>query len=182
VTYLPENFRQPAPKVAEIEQPPNVHLIVRNNISAIFMAAASPSNISVSFPVPAKYGGWTTCVKATAQGVTGRSVGTQTYLVNIEHDQIGQRDTSMTLIGAPRRPISHSDADHQFVPAESRRQGRSAGVDEGDTGAVGPGGVCAIIPDLSSWLNANWARGCSAAKASSLWPLVHTIGWPTSGI
>src|SRR5260370_32989859 len=50
VTYLPlpESFRQPAPKVAEIEQPPDVHLIVRNNIAAIFMVAASPNNISVS--------------------------------------------------------------------------------------------------------------------------------------
>jgi len=92
VTYLPESFRQPAPKLAEIEQPPDVHLIVRNNISTIFMAAASPSNISVSFPVPAQYGGWTTCVKALARGITGRSLGTQTYLVNIEHDRISQRE------------------------------------------------------------------------------------------
>src|ERR1700682_2592181 len=75
VTYLPESFRQSAPKVADIEQPPDVHLIVRNNISAIFMAAASPSNISISFPVPAKYGGWTTCVQGTAQGVRGRMCG-----------------------------------------------------------------------------------------------------------
>jgi len=44
-------------------------------------------------------------------------------------------------------------------------KGRPAGK-RGDTGAVG--GVCAIIPDFSSWLNASWARGCSAAKASSL--------------
>jgi hypothetical protein len=43
-TFLPESFRQPAPR-AEIEQPPDVHLIVRNNLSAIFTEAASPSNI-----------------------------------------------------------------------------------------------------------------------------------------
>ena len=92
VTFLPESLRQPAPTVAEIEQPPDVHLIVRNNISAIFTATASPSNIRVSFPVPAKYGGWTTCVKASARGVTGTSLGTQTYLVNIEHDRIGRRE------------------------------------------------------------------------------------------
>jgi hypothetical protein len=92
VTFLPESLRQPAPKVAEIEQPPDVHLIVRNNISAIFTATASPSNIRVSFPVPAKYGGWTTCVKASARAVTGTSLGTQTYLVNIEHDRIGRRE------------------------------------------------------------------------------------------
>jgi|SRR6266404_901160 len=91
VTYLPESFRQPA-KVAEIEQPPDVHLIVHNNISAIFTSAASASNIRVSFPVPAEYGGWTTCVKASAHGITGRSLGTQTYLVHIEHDQISLRE------------------------------------------------------------------------------------------
>ena len=88
VTFLPESFRQPAPKLAQIEQPPDVHLIVRNNISAIFMAGASPSNISVSYPVPAKYGEWTTCVKASVLGVTGRSLG----LVNIEHARISQRE------------------------------------------------------------------------------------------
>ncbi len=93
VTFLPESFRQPAPnKVPEIEQPPDVHLIVRSNVSAIFVAAALPINISVSFPVPAKYGGWTTCVKATARGITGTSLGTQIYLVNIEHDRISQRE------------------------------------------------------------------------------------------
>jgi hypothetical protein len=92
VTFLPESFRQPAPKVPEIEQPPDIHLIVRSDISAIFVAAALPSNISVSFPVPAKYGGWTTCVKATARDITGGSLGTQIYLVNIEHDRISQRE------------------------------------------------------------------------------------------
>ena len=91
VTYLPEILRQPAHLVG-IEQPPDVHLIVRNNISAIFTAAASPTNISVSSPVPAKFGGWTTCVKASAHGITGRSLGPQTYLVNIEHDQISLRE------------------------------------------------------------------------------------------
>jgi hypothetical protein len=55
-------------------------------------AAASPSNIRVSFPVPVKFGGWTTCIKASAHGITGRSLGTQTYLVNIEHDQISLRE------------------------------------------------------------------------------------------
>jgi len=92
VTYVPAFFRQAAPTPVEIEQPPDVHLIVRNNITAIFVATASPSNISVSLPIPAKYGGWTTCVKATTTGATGRSLGTQTYLVNIEHDQISLRE------------------------------------------------------------------------------------------
>ncbi len=92
VTFLPESFRQPAPKLAQIEQPPDVHQIVRNNISPIFMAGASPNHISVSFPMPAKYGGWTTCVRASVLGITGGSLGTQIYLVNIEHDRISRRE------------------------------------------------------------------------------------------
>jgi hypothetical protein len=91
VHFLPKTFKQPAHEV-ELEQPPDVDAILRKNTSAVFTAAASPSNISMSFPVPAKYGGWTTCVKATAQGITGRSLGTQTYLVHIEHNQIGSRE------------------------------------------------------------------------------------------
>jgi hypothetical protein len=39
--------------------------------------------------IPAQHGGWTTCVKAMT---TGRSLGTQTYLVNIEHDLIDRRE------------------------------------------------------------------------------------------
>jgi hypothetical protein len=57
----------------------------------MFTASASLT-IRVSFPVPAKYGGWTTCVKTTAQGINGRSLGAQTYLVNIKHDEIGSRE------------------------------------------------------------------------------------------
>jgi len=91
VTYLPESFRQPAAKT-EIEQPPDVHLIVRNNISEVFTTASSPTNISVSFPIPAKYGGWNTCVRASVHGATGRSIGTQTYLMNIENKRIGRRE------------------------------------------------------------------------------------------
>lgn len=92
VTYLPESFRQPAPKVAAIEQPPNVGLIVRDNISAVFRAESAPTNIKVSFPIPAKYGGWEACVRASVRGVTGRSMGTQTYLVNIDKGLIGRRE------------------------------------------------------------------------------------------
>src|ERR1700741_1445916 len=92
VSYLPESFRQPAPKAPEIEQPPDVGLIVSNNVSAVFTTASAPSNIKVSFPVPAKYGGWQACVRAQVRNVTGRSMGTQTYLVNIDHGLIGRRE------------------------------------------------------------------------------------------
>ena len=50
VTFLPESFRQPAPKVPEIEQPPDVHLIVRSDISAIFVAARYRATSACHFP------------------------------------------------------------------------------------------------------------------------------------
>jgi hypothetical protein len=92
LTYLPEMVRQPASKAAEIEQPPDVSLIVRNNVSAVFTTGSAPRNVKVSFPIPAKYGGWEACVQASVRNVTGRSIGTQTYLVNIENGLIGRRE------------------------------------------------------------------------------------------
>ena len=92
VTYLPESFRQPAPKPPEIEQPPDVGLIISKNVSAVFTTASAPRNTRVSFPIPAKYGGWQACVRASVRNVTGRSMGTQTYLVNIDHGLIGRRE------------------------------------------------------------------------------------------
>src|SRR5258707_3609433 len=74
VTFLPESFRQRAPKVAEIEQPPDVHLIVRNNLSAIFMAAALPGHNNVSVPVPGEYGEVTTSLHAVARCIADRLI------------------------------------------------------------------------------------------------------------
>ena len=76
----------------EIEQPPDLHLVVRDHISEVFTTASSPNNIGVSSPIPAKYGGWNVCIRASVNGATGRSIGMQTYLMNIEHNQIGARE------------------------------------------------------------------------------------------
>ena len=91
VTYLPETFRQPTPKT-EIEQAPDARSIMRNNISEVFTIASSPTNVRVSHPTPAKYGGWNVCVRASVHGATGRLLEAQTYLINIEHNQIGERE------------------------------------------------------------------------------------------
>src|ERR1700694_5468535 len=84
VTYLPEALRQRAAKM-EIEQPPTSILVVRDHISEVFTTASSPNNIGVFSPIPAKYGGWNVCIRASVNGPTGRSIGMQTYLMNIEH-------------------------------------------------------------------------------------------------
>jgi hypothetical protein len=92
VSYMPEILKQAAPKKAEVEQPPDVGSILRDKTTAVFTVASSPTNIKFSFPVPANDGGWTTCVRASVHGATGRSKGTQTFLVNIDHGEVGRRE------------------------------------------------------------------------------------------
>jgi hypothetical protein len=92
VSYMPEFLKQAAPKKAEVEQPPDVGSILRSNTSAVFTLAASPTNIKFSRPVPANDGGWMTCVRASVHGATGRPIGTQTFLLNIDHGEVGRRE------------------------------------------------------------------------------------------
>src|ERR1700682_2606076 len=83
--YSPEPPRQGAAKM-EIEQPPDLHLVVRDHISEVFTTASSPNNIGVSSPIPAKYGSWNVCIRASVNGATGRSIGMQTYLMNMDNN------------------------------------------------------------------------------------------------
>lgn len=91
VSYVPEFFKQPG-KQAEVEQPPDIGAILRDNPAAVFTEASAPSNIHYSFPVPAKLGGWDSCVRGSVNGVTGRRIGVQTFLVNIDRGKVGRRE------------------------------------------------------------------------------------------
>ena len=51
VTFVPAFLRQEAP-TPNIEQPPDVHLIVRNNISAIFLRLRCQAMSASRFPSP----------------------------------------------------------------------------------------------------------------------------------
>jgi hypothetical protein len=90
-SFMPDFLKQRAAK-AEVEQPPDVASIVRGNMTAVFVEASSPTDISFSFPVRAKYGGWTTCLRASVNGATGRPMGVQTYLVNIDQGRVERRE------------------------------------------------------------------------------------------
>ena len=90
VSFMPDFLKQRAPK-NESEQPPDVSSIIRGNVAAVFTPAAFPTNIKFSFPIPAKDGGWTTCIRASVNGA-GRSMGEQTFLVNIDHGEVGRRE------------------------------------------------------------------------------------------
>jgi hypothetical protein len=90
-SFMPEFLKQPAPKV-EVKQPPDVASIVRSDITTIFTAASNPTDIAFSLPIPAKYGGWTTCIRASVTGATGRPMGLQTFLVNIDQGRVERRE------------------------------------------------------------------------------------------
>ena len=90
VSYLPDFLKQASP-AAKVEVPPDVPAILRSNINAVFVSTSAPTNIQYSLPVPAKHGGWETCVKASVTGATGKPLGERTYVVNIDDNQIGDR-------------------------------------------------------------------------------------------
>jgi len=90
ISYVPDVLKQTAEQPA-IEQPPDVAAILRGDLKAVFTETSLPSNIRFSNPVPAKLGGWDTCIKGNVTGVTGRQMGNQTFLVNIDRGKIGRR-------------------------------------------------------------------------------------------
>ena len=90
-TIFPEVMRAKAPQPPAPDPAPDVRALLHDNLSAVFMAAATPTNISFSAPKPS-FAEWTTCVKASVNGATGRAIGSQTYLVNIDHGQISRRE------------------------------------------------------------------------------------------
>jgi hypothetical protein len=91
-TYFPEVMRVKAPKPAAPDPAPDVRAVLQANLSAVFVPQSAPTNISFSTPKPS-FAEWITCVKASVNGATGRPIGSQTYLVNIDHDgQVSRRE------------------------------------------------------------------------------------------
>jgi hypothetical protein len=90
-TYFPEIIRDRAPKPAVPDPAPDVRALLQGDLNAVFLAASAPTNVSFSPPKPS-YAEWTTCVRASVSGATGRPIGQQTYLVNILHGKVNRRE------------------------------------------------------------------------------------------
>jgi len=89
---LPKMFRQPEQQARDREPPPDVKRLVRDNIAFVFVASAQPRDIAVSPPRQDPHGpGWTACVKATVNGMSSQSIGTQTFVIAIENGKIWNR-------------------------------------------------------------------------------------------
>jgi hypothetical protein len=90
-TYFPEFMRVKTPEPAPADPPPDVRALLQTNLDAVFLPSAAPANISFSAPKPS-FAEWTTCVKASVNGATGRPIGSQTFLVTIDHGQVSRRE------------------------------------------------------------------------------------------
>lgn len=90
-TFIPDVLRYKQPEVKP-EIIPDVKTLLREGSGQFFATRTPPQNVRVSVPRRSNTGpGWTACVRAEVDGVTGRSIGTQTYLLSIDNGRIGNR-------------------------------------------------------------------------------------------
>jgi hypothetical protein len=81
---LPDFMLAKAPEPPKLDPEPNVKQLVRAKLDSVFTAASHPRHVRVSPPRRELNGpGWTACIKAELTSVTGRSLGTQTYIATI---------------------------------------------------------------------------------------------------
>lgn len=88
---VPEFMRAKAPDPEPPEPPPDVKRIVREGLDSVFTASSRPSHVRVSSPLREPVGaGWTACVRADLNSVTGTPL-VQTYRLTIAGDLIVDR-------------------------------------------------------------------------------------------
>lgn len=106
---VPEFMRAKVPEPAPLEPPPDLKHMLREKIDSVFTAASQPTDVRVSEPRPNLRGpGWTACVKADVNSVTGQPLGTQTYRIEISDGAIADRRTiepEDTCAGESYEPI-----------------------------------------------------------------------------
>jgi hypothetical protein len=89
---LPDFMLAKAPEPRQPDPQPDVKQLLRDKLDSVFTAASHPRHVRVSPPRREPNGpGWTACVKAELTSVTGRSLGTQTYLATISKGLILDR-------------------------------------------------------------------------------------------
>jgi hypothetical protein len=81
---LPDFMLAKPPEPRQLDPEPNVKQLLRDKVDSVFTTASHPRHVRVSPPRRQPNGpGWTACIKAELTSVTGRSLGTQTYLATI---------------------------------------------------------------------------------------------------
>ena len=108
---VPEFMRDKASEPPPLEAPPDVKRLVREKLDSVFAAASHPRQVRVSPPRHEVRGvGWTVCVRAELDSVTGKPLGTQTYRVTISGGVITDRRRIEAEETAHPRPTSRSSS------------------------------------------------------------------------
>ncbi len=81
---LPDFMLQKPAEPRQFDPEPDVKQLLRDKLDSVFTAASHPRHVRVSPPRRELNGpGWTACIRAELTSVTGKSLGTQTYLATI---------------------------------------------------------------------------------------------------
>jgi hypothetical protein len=81
---LPKMMLAKEAESPRLDPQPDVKQLLRDKLDSVFTAASHPRHVRVSAPRRQPNGpGWTACIRAELTSVTGRSLGTQTYLATI---------------------------------------------------------------------------------------------------
>jgi hypothetical protein len=89
---VPEFMRATEAEPPPPEAPPDVRLLVHDNLDAVFVANSLPHDVRVSAPHHEARGtGWTACVRAEVNSATGKPIGAQTWRITIDGGAIIDR-------------------------------------------------------------------------------------------
>jgi hypothetical protein len=89
---VPEFMRAKEAEPPPPEAPPDVRLLVHDNLDAVFVANSLPHDVRVSAPHHEARGtGWTACVRAEVNSATGKPIGPQTWRITISDGAIVDR-------------------------------------------------------------------------------------------
>jgi hypothetical protein len=81
---VPKLLRAEEAAPRQLDPEPDVNQLLRGKLDQVFTAASHPRHVQVSPPRRELNGpGWTVCIRAELTSITGRSLGTQTYLATI---------------------------------------------------------------------------------------------------
>jgi hypothetical protein len=89
-SWAPDAMKDRAPASPVAEAPPDIRALLRTNLAEFFLPQAAATEISFSTPRRTSLD-WTVCIRATVNGATGGSIGQQTYLFNIERNQVARQ-------------------------------------------------------------------------------------------
>ncbi len=88
VGFLPAAFKDKAPTPTAVDPKPDIKALMRDRRQEIFAGAID--SVEVGPPHP-KGSHWMFCARATGRGAAGQPLPSQTYLVEIDGDAIGDR-------------------------------------------------------------------------------------------